>query len=101
MGRRGYVRLFTAPTEGTVRVLIVQGPGTTFNEAAVCDGGPALVTARALTQDTYLDEVPAALVSQLLTTNPRLSHNLVQALTSHIRRLATLVGERPLEEGVH
>jgi CRP-like cAMP-binding protein len=98
--RRGYVCLFTTSAEGTERVLAVQGPGTTFNEAAVCDGGPALATARALTADTCIDEIPETLVSHLLTANQHLAHNIVQVLARDIRCLARLVDERSREGGV-
>ena len=95
--RRGYVCLFTLSAGGTERMLAVQGPGTTFNEEAACDGGPALATARVLTADTCIDESPATLVSHLLTANPRLAQNIVQVLAQHIRRLALLVDERSRE----
>lgn len=92
--RRGYVCLVAAPVGGMARVLAVRGPGTTFNEAAVCDGGPALATAQALTADTCIDEVPAALVAYLLTAHPYLASNVVQLLTAQIRHLATLIDDR-------
>jgi len=95
--RRGSVCLITTSAGGMERVLAVQGAGTTFNEAAVCDGGPALATARVLTADTCIDEIPAALMSHLLTANPRLARNIVLVLARHFRCLALLVDERSRE----
>lgn len=92
--RCGHVRLFVTTVGGTERVLAVQGPGTTFNEAAVCDGGTAAVTAQSLSAGTCIDEMPAALVSQLLARHPHLLANVVQAVARHIRRLAALVDDR-------
>lgn len=99
--RRGYVRLLTTPAGLAERVLAVCGLGSTFNEAAVCDGGPALTTAQAVTPDTCLDEVPAVLMSHLLTTHPHLAYNVAQRLTEQIRRLAALLDDRPSEWSVH
>lgn len=92
--RRGRVRLLVMTADGTERVLAVQGPGTTFNEVAVCDGGPALATAQSLSADTCIDEVPATLVSHLLASNPHLITHIIHALARHIRRLVTLVDGR-------
>lgn len=99
--RRGHVRLFVTTVEGTERVLAVQGPGTTFNEAAVCDGGSATATGQSLSADTCIDEVPAALVSRLWERHPHLLAHIVQAVARHIRRLAALVDGRSCAGSVH
>lgn len=99
--RRGHVRLFVTTVGGTERVLAVQGPGTTFNEAAVCDGGPAAVTAQSLSAGTCIYEVPAALVSRLWERHPHLLVHSVQAVARHIRRLAALVDDRSCAGSVH
>ncbi len=96
--RRGHVHLAVPTVGGTDRVLAVQGPGSTFNETAVCGGGPAATTARALGANTCIDEVPAALVSHLLADHPRLGAHLVQAEARHIRRLAALIGDRAWDD---
>jgi CRP/FNR family transcriptional regulator, cyclic AMP receptor protein len=90
--RRGSVRLVTT-AGGAERVLAVQGPGTTFNEAAACDGGPALATAQSLSAGTCIDEVPASFLSHPLATNPRLARDVVHVLAGHLRQLATLVDD--------
>ena len=96
--RRGSVRLVVT-AGGAERVLAVQGPGTTLNEAAVCDGGPALVTAQSLSADSCIDEVPATLLSRLLATNPLLARDVIHVQTGHLRRLATLVDDLSRAEG--
>lgn len=90
---RGRVRLYALSPEGKEQVLFVAEPGTTFNDVAVFDGGPALATAEALTMDTCIRVVPAALMHHLLTANPRVAANVVHVLPGRMRELAALVEE--------
>lgn len=91
--RRGYVRLVATSAGTEDRVLAVQGPGTTFNEEVMSDGGPSLATAQSLLAGTRIDAVPASVVSHLLATNPHLAHNVVQVLTGRVRHLVTLIDD--------
>jgi CRP/FNR family cyclic AMP-dependent transcriptional regulator len=91
--QRGRVRQYTISPEGKEQVLFVAGPGTTFNDTAVFDHGPALATAEALTADTCICVVPAALMRHLLAANPRVAANVVRVLPSRVRQLTALVEE--------
>ncbi|GEM_PF-76485 len=88
---RGSVRLYTLSPEGKEQVLFVAASGETFNDVAVFDGGAALATAEALSADTCICVVPAALMHHLLTTNPRVAANVVRVLPSRVRTLTALV----------
>jgi len=88
---RGRVQVLRTSEEGKEQVLFVHGPGDTFNDVAVFDGGPILATARALGPGARIYVVPASLMTHLLTTNPRVAANVVRDLPSRVRRLAALV----------
>lgn len=91
--RRGRVRLYKISREGKEQVLYVAEPGTTFNDIGVFDRGPALATAEALTADTRICVVPAALMLHLLTANPLVAANVVRVLPGRVRQLTALVEE--------
>ena len=91
--RRGRVRLYTISPEGKEQVLFVAEPGTTFNDIGVFDHGPALATAEALTADTRIHVVPAALMLHLLAANPCVAANVVRVLPGRVRQLTALVEE--------
>lgn len=88
---RGRVHVFKTSEEGKEQVLFVHGPGDTFNDVAVFDGGPILATAQALVPGTCIYVVPASLMTHLLTTNPRVAANVVRDLPGRVRHLAALV----------
>ena len=90
---RGRVRLYRISPEGKEQVLFVAEPGTTFNDTAVFDGGPALATAEALAPGTRIGVVPASLLRQLLAANPRVAANVARLLSGYVRQLTTLVEE--------
>jgi CRP-like cAMP-binding protein len=89
----GRVRLYKISPEGKEQVLFVAEPGSTFNDTAVFDRGPALVTAEALTPGTRIGVVPASLMRHLLATNPCVAANIMRVLSGRVRQLTTLVEE--------
>lgn len=91
--RQGRVRLYRISPEGKEQVLFVAEPGTTFNDTAVFDGGPALATAEALTPGTRVCIVPASLMLHLFATDPRVAANVVRVLPGRVRQLTALVDE--------
>jgi CRP/FNR family transcriptional regulator, cyclic AMP receptor protein len=91
--RRGRVRIYTVSEEGKEQVLFVRGPGTTFNDEAVFDRGPALATAEAFAPGTCVYVVPASLMTHLLAVNPRVAANVVRELPRRVRQLTTLVDD--------
>lgn len=90
--RSGRVRVFkTAPDAHKEQVLIVLGPGETFNDVPVFDGGPNPASAQAVTPETSICVLPVAHVTRLLATNPRVAANVIRVLASRLRHLTALV----------
>ena len=91
--RHGRIRAFRISDDGKEQVIFVHGPGATFNDVAVFDGGLALATAEALVSDTRICVVPASLMRTLLATNPRVAANVIRVLPGRVRQLTALVEE--------
>ena len=91
--RHGRIRAFRISDDGKEQVIFVHGPGATFNDVAVFDGGPVLATAEALAPNTRICVVPARLMHVLLATNPRVAANVVRVLPGRVRQLTALVEE--------
>jgi CRP-like cAMP-binding protein len=72
-------------------VLIVLGPGETFNDVAVFDGGPNPASVQAMAADTRVCVVPSSLVKELLATSPRVAANIVRVLAGRLRHLTVVV----------
>jgi CRP-like cAMP-binding protein len=89
--RYGHVRLFRTSRSGKEQVLFVAGPGATFNEEAVGDGGPVVASAQAIEAGTRLYALPIALVAQLHAANARFSAHIARIITGRLRSLAGLV----------
>lgn len=99
----GRVHIFKISAEGKEQVLFVHGPGATFDDVAVFDGGPALGSAQALVAGTRLYVAPAALIADLLGTNSRFAANVVRTLPGLVRQLTALVEDlsfRPITHRV-
>lgn len=103
MVRQGRVRIYKISPEGKEQVLFVAEPGTTFNDVAVFDRGPALATAEALTPGTCVCIVPASVMLHLFATDPRVAANVARVLPGRVRQLAALVADlsfRPIAQRV-
>lgn len=89
--RGGKVRVFKTSNRGKEQVLIVLGPGETFNDVPVFDGGPNPASVQAAAPGASVCVVPTSLVKELLATNPRVAANIVQVLAGRLRHLTTVV----------
>jgi CRP/FNR family transcriptional regulator, cyclic AMP receptor protein len=89
--RSGKVRVFKTSSRGKEQVLIVLGPGETFNDVPVFDGGPNPACAQAASHGTSVCMVPTAVVMGLLGTNPRVTTNIVHVLAGRLRHLTAVV----------
>lgn len=90
--RSGTVRVFKTSVDAhKEQVLIMLGPGETFNDVPVFDGGPNPASARAATPGTSICVLPAGHVSHVLATNPRVTANVIRVLAGRLRHLTTLV----------
>src|ERR1035437_10394 len=87
----GKVRVFKSSPDGREQVLIVVGPGETFNDVPVFDGGPSPASADAVGTGTDVCLVPTSVVAQLLATVPVVAASVTKVLASRLRHLTMLV----------
>jgi CRP/FNR family cyclic AMP-dependent transcriptional regulator len=89
--REGRVRIFKTSSRGKEQVLIVLGPGETFNDVPVFDGGPNPACVQAAAPGTSVCMVPTSVIMDLLATNSRITTNIVHVLAGRLRHLTTMV----------
>jgi len=100
--RSGSVRVFKTAATGTrEQVLIVLGPGETFNDVPVFDGGPNPASAQAASAGTRVYVLPGPLIAHLVATNPVVAANTIRVLAGRLRHLTGLVGDLTLRHGLH
>lgn len=89
--RSGKIRIFKTSRRGKEQVLIVLGPGETFNDVPIFDGGLNPANAQAAAPDTSVCVVPSTLMRELLATSPVIAANIVQVLAGRLRHLTRMV----------
>lgn len=94
--RSGSVRVFKSSPEGKEQVLIVLGPGDTFNDVPAFDGGPNPASVQAAAPGTCVIVVPIAEIGRLLTTDVRVAANAARVLAARLRHLTMLVEDLSL-----
>jgi CRP-like cAMP-binding protein len=94
----GKVRVFKSSPDGREQVLIVVGPGETFNDVPVFDGGPSPASADALGTVADVCLVPTLAVAQLLATAPVVAASVTKVLASRLRHLTMLVEDLSLRQ---
>jgi CRP/FNR family transcriptional regulator len=99
--RHGSVRVFKTSPLGKEQVLIVIGPGETFNDVPVFDGGLNPAGAQAVEPGAGVCVLPAARVHHLLATNPSVAANIVRVLAARLRHLTTLVEDLSFRTILH
>lgn len=86
---KGSVRISQMLAEGDEQTLVVLGPGDTFGELAVIDGGPRAATARVI-EDVNLLALTRKDYNQLCNNNPRLGMqltlNIFRSFSERLRR---------------
>ncbi|MBW6508196.1 MAG: cyclic nucleotide-binding domain-containing protein [Desulfuromonadales bacterium] len=86
---KGAVRISQMLAEGDEQTLVILGPGDTFGELAVIDGGPRAATARVV-EDVSLFALLRKDYYQLCNNNPRLGMqltlNLFRSFSERLRR---------------
>lgn len=87
---RGRVKIFKVSPQGREQILHVLGPGDTFNEVAVLDGGPNPASAATLTPATLLILTREPLLDLIGRHSP-LARSVIEHLASRTRHLILLV----------
>jgi CRP-like cAMP-binding protein len=95
--REGRVRIYKLSPEGREQVLSYCGPGQSFNEVAVFDGGPNPANVIAATP-CVLWVVPRPVLLELLQTHPGLALAIIQNLGARLRHLVGLVEDLSLRQ---
>lgn len=85
----GRVRIFKSSPEGREQVLLIAGPGDTFNDVPVFDGGPSPASALAL-EPSRVIIVPAETLFSLLAACP-VARDIIRAFAARLRHLTQLV----------
>ena len=87
--RKVSVRISQMLAEGEEQTLVVLGPGDTFRELAVIDGGPRAATARVI-EDVSLFSLSRKNYNQICNNNPRLGMqltlNIFRSFSERLRR---------------
>jgi CRP-like cAMP-binding protein len=91
----GTVRIFKLSPQGREQVLQLLGPGSTFNDVAVLDGGPNPASASAAS-DATLWIIARADIRRLAQTYPTLAWSLVESIARRTRLLVEMVEDLSL-----
>jgi CRP/FNR family transcriptional regulator len=94
---QGQVRLIRGSTEGREHVLRVLGPGATFNDIAVFDGGPNSDGAVAV-GSTTVGFIPKANMTGLIDRHPQVAKAALKLLSSRQRTLGNVVEDLALRD---
>jgi CRP-like cAMP-binding protein len=93
----GQVRLMKVSPEGREHVVRVLGPGATFNEAAVFDGGPNSDNAVAIGA-TVVGMLPSAEMVRLIDKYPQVGRAALKLLAGRQRALGRVVEDLALRD---
>lgn len=93
----GLVKRFKLSPDGKEQVLKMLGPGDSFNEVPVLDGGPNPSSAEAV-QDSVVCILRREDFLRLLEESPALSAAIVQILAGRLRHLVGLVEDLSLRQ---
>jgi CRP/FNR family transcriptional regulator len=94
---QGQVRLIRGAAEGREHVLRVLGPGATFNDIAVFDGGPNSDGAVAV-GSTTVGFIPKANMTALIDRYPEVAKGALKLLSSRQRTLGSVVEDLALRD---
>jgi CRP-like cAMP-binding protein len=93
----GQVRLTKTAADGREHVLRVLGPGATFNDVAVFDGGPNSDSAVAV-GPTRIGYVPTAVMARLMERHSGIAQAALKLLSRRQRSLGTVAGDLALRD---
>ena len=94
---RGQVRLVKTAADGREHVLRVLGPGATFNDVAVFDGGPNSDSAVAV-GPTKVGYVPTATMVRLIERHPEIARAALKLMSQRQRTLGHVVEDLALHD---
>ena len=86
----GVAKVFKTSVDGKEQTLCIVRPGESFNDVSVFDGGPNLASVQALAPITFYG-IRRRDFQAILRNDPQVAMNAINVLTTHVRRLASLV----------
>ena len=93
----GRVKVFKLSEEGKEQVLHLLGPGQSFAEATIFEGGTYPAHAEAL-DETELVYLPKRLFIDMLEKNPRIALRMMASLSRWLKRMTDLVDSIALRD---
>ncbi len=91
----GEVKIFKLSPQGREQILHRVGPGDTFNDVAVLDGGPNPASAAAIT-DASLWVITRSEMQRLTQAHPLLAWALIESIARRARHLVAMVEDLSL-----
>ena len=91
----GRVKVFKVSAEGKEQVLRILGPGRTFNDVPVFDGGPNPGSAAAMEAAT-VSLIPKAQILRLVEQQPKVAKAVIRLLASRLRALTVMIEDLSL-----
>jgi CRP/FNR family transcriptional regulator, cyclic AMP receptor protein len=91
----GRVKVFKLSAEGKEQVLRILGPGRTFNDVPVFDGGPNPGSAAAMEAVT-VSLIPKAQILRLVEQQPKVAKAVIRLLASRLRALTLVIEDLSL-----
>lgn len=91
----GRVKVFKASGEGKEQVLRILGPGRTFNDVPVFDGGPNPGSIATLEPST-IGHVPKGVVLALVESHPKVAKAVIRLLATRLRALTLMIEDLSL-----
>jgi CRP/FNR family transcriptional regulator len=96
---RGRVKVFKVSPEGKEQVLRILGPGRTFNDVPVFDGGPNPGSIQAM-EPSVVGRVPVAAIRALVQADPKVALAVIRVLASRMRSLTLIIEDLSLRSVV-
>jgi CRP/FNR family transcriptional regulator len=91
----GEVKIYKMSPQGREQILHRFGPGDTFNDVAVLDGGPNPASAAA-TEDSTLCVIARSDIRRFAETHPQLAWALIESIARRTRHLVAMVEDLSL-----
>lgn len=83
--RSGKVKIFVSDDEGNEMTLFVEGPGSYIGEISLLDGAPRTASAVSI-EKTEVISISRKDFMDVITENPEIAFNIINALTKKMRR---------------
>lgn len=95
----GRVKVYKVSGDGKEHVLRILGPGRSFNDVPVFDGGPNPASVAAL-EPSRVAYLPKARVAALIERHPEVASAVIRVLASRLRALTVVVEDLALRSVV-